>query len=115
MTHCKHEEADTCLFVHVYHAAQAGHSNFMICTTDSDVVVLAVAVANELKVKLWIEFGKGKVHRYIAAHDITHNLGAEKSKALPVFHAFIGCDTVSSFHGIGKKNQHGKDGGHMVR
>ncbi len=52
ITHCNHEEADTHLFVHVYHAAQAEHSNFMIRTTDSDVVVLAVAVTNELKVKL---------------------------------------------------------------
>ena len=29
-------------------------------------------------------------------------LGPEKSRALPIFHAFTGCDTIESFHGLGK-------------
>ena len=30
-------------------------------------------------------------------------LGPDRCRALPVFHAFTGCDTVSSFGGRGKK------------
>ena len=30
-------------------------------------------------------------------------MGKEKAEALPLFHASTGCDTVSSFNGIGKK------------
>ena len=53
--------------------------------------------------QLWIAFGTGKHLRYIPAHEIATSLGAEKAQALPMFHAFTGCDTVSSFAGKGKK------------
>ena len=36
-------------------------------------------------------------------HEITQIVGLEKSLSLPLFHSFIGCDTTSSFLGIGKK------------
>ena len=41
--------------------------------------------------------------RYIPAHDIAKELGYEKALSLPMFHAFTGCDTVSSFAGREKK------------
>ena len=48
-------------------------------------------------------FGTGKNYRMISAHGIYAALGEEKSLALPMFHAFTGCDTVSSFSDRGKK------------
>ncbi|KAK4306901.1 hypothetical protein Pmani_021308 [Petrolisthes manimaculis] len=39
----------------------------------------------------------------IPTHQIATSLGAEKARALLMFHAFISCDTVSSFAGKGKK------------
>ena len=39
----------------------------------------------------------------MAAHKIARGLGPDRSIALPMFHAFTGCDTVSSFGGRGKK------------
>ena len=77
----------------------------MIQTVDTDVVVLAVAAAQGLKAgdELWLAFGTGKSFRYLAAHEISATLGPEKARALPVFHALTGCDTVSSFAGHGKK------------
>lgn len=41
--------------------------------------------------------------RYLAAHEVAGGLGPEKAKALPMFHALTGRDTVSSFAGHGKK------------
>ena len=76
----------------------------MLRTVDTDVVVLAVSTVVSMEnTQLWIAFGTGKHLRYIPAHEIATSLGAQKAQALPMFHAFTGCDTVSSFAGKGKK------------
>ena len=36
---CKHEEADSCMMLHVQHAAQHGHHQILVRTVDTDVVV----------------------------------------------------------------------------
>ncbi|XP_074510956.1 uncharacterized protein LOC141779820 [Sebastes fasciatus] len=45
----------------------------------------------------------GKNFRYIPAHEIAKSLGPDKSKALPVLHAFTGCDIVSIFATMSKR------------
>ena len=101
---CTHEEADTRMFLHAIDAANKGHRRLMLRTVDTDVVVLAVSTVVLLdNTELWIAYGTGKHLRYIPAHHIATSLGAEKARALPMFHAFTGCDTVSSFAGRGKK------------
>ena len=101
---CEHEEADTRMMVHVADAVESGHTSIVIRTVDTDVVVLAVSVVHKLQVpELWIAFGTGKKIRYLPAHDYARALGAANSKALPIFHAFTGCDTTSAFCGHGKK------------
>ena len=47
---------------------------------------------------VWVE-----VIKYIPAHDLVHQLDHSVAKALPGFHAFTSCDTLPSFHGMGKK------------
>ena len=102
---CSHEEADTRMFLHVYHAVRHGHRKILVQTVDTDVVVLAVSIAQTLppECELWLAFGTGKHFKYLAAHTIASGLGPEKARVLPVFHALTGCDTVSSFNGHGKK------------
>lgn len=102
---CSHEEADSRMMLHVAHAAKHDHHRILVRTVDTDVVVLAVMVAQTLscETELWIAFGTGKNFRYLAAHRIASCLGPEKSLALPMFHALTGCDTVSAFVGHGKK------------
>jgi len=76
----------------------------MVRTVDTDVVVIAIATLNKIKPeKLWVAFGTGEKFRFIPIHEIAATLGPRKSAALPMFHAITGCDTVSSFAGIGKK------------
>jgi len=50
------------MLLHVAHAARNGHHKIMIQTVDTDVVVLAVAVAQTLQAEdeLWLAFGTGK-------------------------------------------------------
>ena len=102
---CNHEEADSRIFVHVRDAARKGCKRLLIRTVDTDVVVLAIANFVKLEIdELWVEYGLGKHLRYIPAHIIALNLGVQKSQALPGFHSFTGCDTVSCFAGKGKKS-----------
>ena len=104
---CSHEEADTRIMLHVQDAINHGYTRIAIRTVDTDVLVLAVAALSHLsgpaKLELWVTFGTGANLRYIAAHKICNRLGPRVSKALPFFHAFTGCDTVSYFAGKGKK------------
>ncbi len=75
----------------------------IIRIADTDVVVLAISVVEEIKVEeLWVAFGTGKHFRYTAAHAIASSLGSDKSRALPAFHAVTDCDTVSFFGWNGK-------------
>ena len=99
-----HQEADSRIFLHLFHAAQQGHSKAFIRTVDSDAVIIAVGHFGSLSVmELWIGFGIGKAFQHIPVHEITQTLGPEKSLSCPLFHSFTGCDTTSTFLGIGKK------------
>ena len=101
---CTHEEADTCMLLHLEDAVWQGYDKVSICTVDTDVVVLAVTSAQHLDIsELWVSFGVGKNFRFLAAHEIAGVLGPDWCVALPMFHAFTGCDTVSSFGGRGKR------------
>ena len=69
----------------------------LIRTADTDVVVLAVSVVEEIRWKSCGSHLGWKNIRYIAANAIAPSLDADKSRALPAFHAVTGCDTVSFF------------------
>ena len=100
---CTQEEADTRLLLHAADCVRQQHSIIIIRTSDTDVVVLAISLSQQLGAKeLWTSFETGKYFRYIAIHDIESKLGPGKCKALPVFHAITGCDAVSFIAGRGK-------------
>lgn len=100
---CNHEEADTRIMVHALHAAKNGHSNILIRTIDTDVLVLAASQHYEIPAeKTWIAFGIGKDFRYISVDKIAQTLGIDRLKSLPIFHALTSCDTVSFFARRGK-------------
>jgi len=50
--------------------------------------------------ELWIGFGSGKTYNI---YHISEMLGLQRCQALSFFHAFTGCEVVSSMMGIGKK------------
>ena len=101
---CSHEEADTRLFLHAAHAVQKGYRKLCIRTGDTDVVVLAIAMFSQINPdELWLVFGTGSNFCYIAIHSVVGGMDPRTCIALPVFHAFTGCDTISAFGGRGKK------------
>ena len=97
------------MILHAADAVQEGYGKIVLRIVDTDVLVLAIAFAGILQVQqvqqgeVWVVLGTGSHFRYIAAHEISNNLGSGMSKALPVFHTFTGSDTVSCFAGSGKK------------
>ena len=101
---CTHDEADTRMLLHVEDAVKQGYTKVPVRTVDTDVVVLAVMVAQRLDIyELWVAFVIGRSFRFLAAHEIVNTLGPNKCQALYFIQAFTGCDTVSCFGGRGKK------------
>ena len=107
MAPCNHEEADSQIFLHARHAVAKGHTSLIIKASDTDVLVIAISVfqiLNDIGLeKVWVAFGRGATLRWNPIHDIRHSIGSVKSKGLPFFHAFTGCDVVSAFRGKGKR------------
>ena len=102
---CSHEEADTRIILHLADAAKSGYDRILLRTVDIDVVVLAITYFYTVPAsEIWIAFGTGKHFRNIGVHCIAKTLDPEKSSILPLFHALTRCDTVSAFHGKGKKS-----------
>ena len=97
------------MFLHVADAIQSGFRKVAVRTVDTDVLVLAVAFLDKLQtlteeiIQLWVAFGTGGNLRYLAAHDIAGSFVNGAALALPAFHAFTRCDTVSCFHRKRKK------------
>ena len=79
LTPCNHEEADTRMLVHAADASKAGYKIIIIRTVDTDVVIISIAMTQNLHInELWIAFGTGSNLRYLAAHEIASRLGPEK-------------------------------------
>ena len=60
---CNHKEAESLIMLHATHAAHNGHKKILICTVDTELVVLVVALAHTLKEKteVWVSFGTGRL------------------------------------------------------
>ena len=100
---CSKEEADARPVLHAADAGMHGKSKISIRIVDTDVVVLAVSFFSRMNLEeMWIAFGIVKNFRFIAIHKIVSSLSATTFSGLLAFHAFTGCDTVSSFSGRGK-------------
>ncbi len=109
MQSCNHEEADTRVVVHILHALEHGERTVLVRTVDTDVVVILVGTFHDLAavqplLDIWVAFGTGKNYRFYSINAICASLEEPRSRALPVFHAFWGCDATSAFNGKGKKS-----------
>lgn len=71
----------TQILLHASHAANHGQHNILFKTVDTDVVLLAVSVAQGLQPEnnLWVAFGTGNSFWCLAAHEIAAGLEPEKA------------------------------------
>ena len=92
------------MFLHAMDLSNQGFKKICIVSPDSDVVVIALYAYWALNLdELWVEFGVGIKKKWLPIHTYAHALGEPICHALPFWHAFTGCDTVSQFAGRGKK------------
>ena len=109
MPNCSHEEADTRIVVHLLHSVQMGNKKIFVKTVDTDMIVILLGNFEEISelcpdIDLWIAFGVSKYFALYSINAIYQETGVTTALALPVFHAFSGCDTTSSFQGKGKRS-----------
>jgi hypothetical protein len=97
-----HEEADGRLLLHANHAAKEGCKAILISSGDTDVLILCLAFQDFIKAPLFQKSSNTSRTKILDIRKIAHNVGNDVCKALIGFHAFTGCDVVSSFAGKGK-------------
>ena len=94
--------------MHARDAAIEGSKALFIKANDTDIVVIAVSVLQQLReigvVTLWTAFGYGVGMKWIPIDELLSAIGAARASGIMYFHAFIGCDVVSAFGGKGKKS-----------
>ena len=106
---CSHEEAYTRMLLHVAEAVHKGMRKVGIRSVDTDVVVLVRASFNNISLdELSIALGTGSSFWYIAVFQLAAATNPRLCVTLPTFHAYTGCDTVSSLAGRGKKTTCGR-------
>ena len=100
---CTYEEADQHIIRHAINLAHKGYHHIQIHSADTDVIILSIAHSEIIFSKginvLNVNCGSGKFYN---VKSISVQLGADVCKVVPFFHAFTGCDTVSSFYNHGK-------------
>ena len=94
------EKADTKMFLCAQFASTLGFQSLKIIIVDSDVAILALYFVSKVKTHMYLELG---TRAKVVVYDITsHTLEHDICEGLPGLHCFLGCDTTSSFSGIGK-------------
>ena len=100
-----HEEADTRIILHCLYASHhsAPSSAIVVHSPDTDVFVLLLHYSHRIQQPLMFYTGSGNNRRIILVHKCANELDSDICAALPSFHAFTGCDTISAFVRKGKK------------
>ena len=93
---------------HLLDALKTGSAECLVRTVDTDVICVLIGKFHSLQehcpqLSIWVAFGTGKKFVHLSINAIIDSLGKDKAEALPVFHAYTGCDCASSFFGRGKR------------
>ena len=103
-----HEESDTRMIVHATYAVQQGAQNVVVCSPDTDVLVLLLHHLSSIPaINVFLKTGRDGKHssfkRYIPVHIIYKKLSEEQLNIMLSVYCITGCDTTSSFYGHGKR------------
>jgi hypothetical protein len=107
------EEADTRMILQALHADKrlkelGKQGRIIIKTSDTDVIVLCIYFYKQMTntSELWVQMGNVSSvkdgRRFLPIHKLSSSLSEITCRVLPAAHALSGCDTTSSFFGIGK-------------
>lgn len=87
---CDHEEADTRMGLHTFHASQNGFADVVIASPDTDVFVIMLHVSTTCHSSIYFLTGTGVKRRMIPVTTVQQKLGNQLCEALIGFHAFSG-------------------------
>ena len=91
-------EIDDGISLHDMDQFQLGFSRLMTVLVDTGEMVIACFAYWSLSVtELWIEFGKGKDHRWLPIHSCPEKASKSVRIAAIFWHVLTGCDSVSQF------------------
>ena len=110
------EEADSRMLLHIKYESDndnAERKKFVIHTPDTDVLIISLGNLHNINGDIFMRTGTGDRSRTISLQRIKDKLEQrigdrevstdELCEALVGYHAFTGCDSVSTFAGKGKK------------
>ena len=99
-----HEEADSRMFLHINFARQTlGVQRILLWSNDTDVAMMYLRYCWLLDIEeLYLKVGTSKKRWFIAMHVVAQNTGQDFALVFPTLHAISGCDSTSSFSGLGK-------------
>ena len=92
---CSNEEADPRIVRHVINLGKKGYTNVQVKTVDRDVVTMSNGIKSFLVVY-------GPKDKKIDLFNNFNKFDVSVCKGFAFFHAFTGCDTVSSFYKVRK-------------
>lgn len=98
---CDHEEADTRLLLHAKHAGQH-FSSVILRSPDTDVAIISLSLATKIQANVCLLSGTSGKEKLVDIDNLAATLGGRAVEALPGYHAFTGCDSVSAFYSKGK-------------
>ncbi|KAK7092092.1 hypothetical protein V1264_009693 [Littorina saxatilis] len=69
------EETDTRVVLYLHHAAEIGYKNAVVRTPDTDIFVILLYHAHEIKLNVYLDTGSGKHRRLINVTEFAESLG----------------------------------------
>ena len=96
------------MFVHAKHSSLTGSKSITIFSSDTDVVVLAIALYPDLNINaLWLAFRKGNNFRWMPIHD---NMQISWSSYKGIAHfSMLSQDVILFLHLLARaRSQHGR-------
>lgn len=96
------EETDSRVVLYCIYAAEHGYQYARVRSPDSDIFWILLYHAREIDITILFDTGHGNKKRLINITNLSKHYTEQMCEAMMALHAFIGCDSVSSFRGIGK-------------
>ena len=96
------EETDSRVVLYCIYAAEQGYQYARVRSPDSDIFWILLYHARKIDITILFDTGHGNKKRLINITNLSKHYTEQMCEAMLALHAFTGCDSVSSFRGIGK-------------
>uniref|UniRef100_UPI00358F3B0A uncharacterized protein n=1 Tax=Myxine glutinosa TaxID=7769 RepID=UPI00358F3B0A len=96
------EETDTRVVLYLHHAATIGYKNAVVRTPDTDILLILLHHAHNIKLTVYLDTESGKHRQLVNVSELAESLGEDYCATLLGYYVFSGEDCTSAFKGKGK-------------